>query len=79
MGNFKNNLLDYCKHILIKVSFSRQLFWKEYRKSIKMLSDSESHILKFWMIRRFSLRGRIATKLIEEADYNYRKFKKHGE
>jgi hypothetical protein len=36
-------MLNYCKLILDKVSFSPRLFWKEYRKSFRYL-DPELHV-----------------------------------
>lgn len=65
--NIKNNFLNYCKLILLKVSFSKKLFWKEYRKSRHILSESESHSLKRWMIERFEFQGRIAKKFRNES------------
>jgi hypothetical protein len=65
MSNCKNNLLEYSKLILERVSFSKRLFWKEYRKSIKVLPESDSHSLRHWMIKRFSFRGRTAVKLVK--------------
>ncbi len=43
------NMFNYCKVILGKVSFDRSLFRKEYRKSLRLLSDAEAQALKHWI------------------------------
>ncbi len=45
----KTSMLEYVKTILAKVSFSKNLFRKEYRKSFSWLSKSESQELKDWI------------------------------
>jgi hypothetical protein len=45
----KTTMLNYCITILLKVSFSRKLFLKEYRKAQKMLADHESIELRRWI------------------------------
>jgi hypothetical protein len=45
----KTPMLQYVKTILEKVSFSKNLFRKEYRKSFNWLSKSESQELKSWI------------------------------
>jgi hypothetical protein len=45
----KTTMLDYCKMILQKVSFSRRLFLKEYRKSYKWLNPIEWLHLRQWI------------------------------
>lgn len=45
----KTSMLEYVKIILAKVSFSKILFRKEYRKSFNWLSKSESQELKAWI------------------------------
>jgi len=47
--NFKQSMLVYCKMILEKMSFSRKLFLKEYRKSFSYLSEEEQRELKRWV------------------------------
>lgn len=42
-------MLDYCKLILKSVSFDRNLFKKEYRKSLRWLSPLEAVSLKIWL------------------------------
>lgn len=43
------NMLDYCKIILEKVSFDPKLFRKEYKKSLKFLSNKDQMELKKWL------------------------------
>lgn len=45
----KTSMLDYVKIILRKVSFSRSLFRKEYKKSLAWLSKNEAAMLKAWL------------------------------
>jgi hypothetical protein len=45
----KQSMLDYCKKILRCVSFDRNLFKKEFRKSITWLSPREVKLLKQWI------------------------------
>ena len=42
-------MLEYCKTILQKISFSKPLFKKEYKKSFKYLSEGERVELKKWL------------------------------
>ena len=42
-------MLDYCKLILVKMSFNRSLFRKEYRKTFTYLNESEQQELKRWL------------------------------
>lgn len=42
-------MLRYCKTILLKVSFSRRLQLKEFRKSLRWLSYHEWLELKIWL------------------------------
>ena len=46
---YRTSMLDYCKQILRIVCFSRRLFKKEYRKSLKWLSQTEATELKLWI------------------------------
>ena len=46
-------MLDYTKLILRKVSFSRELFGKELRKSIKWLKKDEILLLQTWCVITF--------------------------
>lgn len=45
----KNRMLEYCKTILHKVSFSKALFKKEYRKSFTYLHPEDHLELKKWL------------------------------
>lgn len=47
--NFKRSMLAYCKLILHKMSFSKKLFLKEYRKSFSYLNEEEQVELKRWV------------------------------
>ena len=49
--NIKNNIsmLVYCKLILEKMSFSKKLLLKEYRKSFSYLNAEEQSELKKWL------------------------------
>lgn len=47
--NFKQSMLAYCKVILRKMSFSKKLFLKEYRKSLSWLGPEEQTELKKWV------------------------------
>mgnify|MGYP006293092483 CR=1 FL=1 len=42
-------MLAYSKLILEKVSFSKELFEREYKKALRNLSDSEALHLKEWI------------------------------
>ena len=44
-----NKMLEYCKTILQKISFSKSLFKKEYKKTFKYLSEGERVELKKWL------------------------------
>lgn len=47
--NFKQGMLGYCKMVLRKMSFSKKLFLKEYRKSLSWLNPEEQSELKKWV------------------------------
>jgi hypothetical protein len=48
-------MLNYCKKILTKVSFDRELFEKELRKSVRSLVLYDEVVaLRKWCLRRFS-------------------------
>ena len=47
--DFKKGMLAYCKLILQKMSFSKKLFLKEYRKSFSYLTEEEKHELRKWV------------------------------
>lgn len=50
---FKTSMLDYCKLVLTKISFSKTLFQKEYKKSLKFLSKDEVREFKQWVRMTF--------------------------
>ncbi|NQT76776.1 MAG: hypothetical protein HQ565_03610 [Bacteroidetes bacterium] len=56
-------MLDYTKLILRKVSFSRELFGKELKKSIKWLKKDEILLLQTWCVISF---GDIYGDVIQE-------------
>lgn len=47
--NFKQSMLTYCKIVLRKMSFSKKLFLKEYRKSLSWLNPEERKELREWV------------------------------
>ena len=49
-----SKMLCYSKIILEKMSFDRRLLWKEYRKSIRHLTQHEYGELREWVRARFS-------------------------
>jgi len=42
-------MLEYCKIILVKISFNKRLFRKEYRKTFSYLDPNEHNELKKWI------------------------------
>ena len=47
-------MLEYSKTILQKVSFNRELFQKELKKSMRWLHRDEIILLQIWCIATFS-------------------------
>ena len=47
-------MLEYTKSLLLKVSFDRNLFQKELKKSLKWLNQNDKAKLKYWSILIFS-------------------------
>lgn len=45
----KTTMFEYFKIILYKVSFNRKLFRKEFKKSLRSLSQDEVYRLKEWI------------------------------
>lgn len=45
----KTSMLEYCKLVLKKMSFSRRLFRKEYRKTFAYLDPVDHSKLKQWL------------------------------
>jgi hypothetical protein len=56
-------MLEYCKTVLQKVSFSPSLFGKELSKSVSWLTKDELFLLKAWSILTF---GDIYLEIIQE-------------
>lgn len=56
-------MLELCKRVLSKVSFDRQLFAKELRKSVQRLGTDELRALRDWCLGRY---GHCYSDLIEE-------------
>ncbi|MFT4679601.1 MAG: hypothetical protein ACI84C_001682 [Flavobacteriales bacterium] len=46
-------MLEFCKKVLIKVSFDKILFNKELQKSIRWVKKEELTQLKEWCIKQF--------------------------
>lgn len=65
--------LEYNKLILEKVSFNKRLFWKEYRKGVKNLTETETLAFKLWIIERFNFQGKTASRLQEKKLQYYEK------
>ncbi len=47
--NNKTTMLQYCKQVLIAVYFDKRLFLREYRKSLRWLTQTEVVELKQWI------------------------------
>ena len=50
-----NKMLEYCKTILQKISFSKPLFKKEYKKTFDYLNEDERVELKKWLRSNVSI------------------------
>ena len=46
-------MLDFCKNVLLKVSFSKWLFRKELTKATRWLNQKERLMLKAWCLSTF--------------------------
>lgn len=46
---FKVRMVEYCKNVLGKFTFSPKLFRKEYKKSLQYLNREEQLELKEWL------------------------------
>lgn len=44
---------EYCKLILIKISFNRDLLKKEYAKALRLLPESETSLFITWCKNEF--------------------------
>ncbi|GIV34103.1 MAG: hypothetical protein KatS3mg031_1638 [Chitinophagales bacterium] len=49
------NMLEYSKEILQKVSFDRELFKKELEKAMRLLSEDEVRELMVWCRMQFGM------------------------
>lgn len=61
-------MLEYCKIVLNKLRFDRNLFRKEYRKSFKQLNPTEQQELKNWLREKIHIKIYTevnSTKLVE--------------
>lgn len=57
----KTSMLEYAKMILEKVSFSRKLLFKEFRKAKQSLSPTETDQLKQWIRKKGLVPSRVAS------------------
>jgi hypothetical protein len=62
-GKFKLSMLEYCKVILLKISFDRKLFRKEYRKTFNYLNAEEHKELKYWIRQKIGIGDRLILDL----------------
>jgi len=60
-------MLDYTKMILEKVSFNRELFHKELKKSFRWLKKEEIIVLQSWCVLTF---GHVYGDVIREVFSN---------
>jgi hypothetical protein len=58
-GKFKQSMFDYCKIILVKKSFDKRLFRKEYRKTFNYLNADEHAALKKWIREKIKIGDRL--------------------
>ena len=59
-------MLEFCKKILSKVSFDKNLFRKELSKSIRWLNKKEVLTLKIWALTTFSQHKNIILKVFDQ-------------
>ena len=64
-AKLKNSILEYCKTILHKVSFSKALFKKEYRKSFNYLHPDDHLELRKWLRLKLKLKGKLKPKEVK--------------
>jgi len=61
-------MLEFCKDILLRVSFSRKLFRKELVKSVRWLNKREQVQLRSWSLVTFgSLYGDVIVEAFQQA------------
>ncbi len=58
-----NDYLAYSKLILEKVSFDKRLFWKEYKKSARNLTELDCLKFRSWVCERFGFTGKTADRI----------------
>ena len=51
-------MLEFCKKVLMKVSFDRILFRKELQKAIKWVQKEELELLRAWCMSQFGYKYR---------------------
>jgi hypothetical protein len=56
---FKQSMLEYCKIILLKISFDKRLFKKEYRKTFNYLETNDHNELKKWIREQMKIGNRL--------------------
>jgi hypothetical protein len=60
-------VLEFCKDILLRVSFSRKLFKKELVKSVRWLNKREQVQLRSWCLATFgSLYGDVIIEAFQQ-------------
>jgi hypothetical protein len=59
-------MLQFCKTVLKKVSFDKQLFKKELYKSLGFIEKKEWIILKIWCLSTFSIYKDIIVEVFEK-------------
>jgi hypothetical protein len=55
----KQSMFEYCKIVLVKISFDERLFRKEYRKTFNYLDVDEHKELKKWIREKFKTDDRL--------------------
>lgn len=48
------HMLDFCKTVLMRVSFDRNLFQRELKKSFLWLSKDDAEALRRWALSQYS-------------------------
>lgn len=60
-------MLEFCKHIVMQVSFDSELFRKELSKAITWLKAEEVNLFKAWCLATFGSRyGDILKQVFEK-------------
>ena len=58
-------MLEFSKQILLKVSFDRNLFYKELKKSISWLQNDDVEKLKIWCLSSFIIYKELIVEVFE--------------